>query len=138
MLSLDSTGKVGSRMHTQLLEHRSALVTPPVFSNRMVGKVRLTSSKKKYGSSISRKGSRRKLSMNSCTWSRSTAHSSCRVKTKSWRRPPMMKPSCSLTPSPRHTPWYSRRNCWNSERDTWQCSGRSPVLKGENLVSGTG
>lgn len=36
----------------------------------------LTSSRKKYGSSISRKGSWRKSSMNSCTWSRSTAHSS--------------------------------------------------------------
>lgn len=29
-----------------------------------------------------------------------------------------------------HTPWYSRRNCWNSGRDTRQSSGRSPALWG--------
>lgn len=47
------------------------------------------------------------------------------------------KPTRSLTPWPSRTPWYSRRNCWNSERDTWQSSGRSPVLQGEKAVSGS-
>lgn len=40
------------------------LVSSPHSDGRKAG---LTSSRKKYGSSISRKGSRRKLSMNSCT-----------------------------------------------------------------------
>ena len=39
-------------------------------------------------------------------------------------------------PRPSPTPWYSRRNCWNSGRDTRHSSGRSPALQDRGEVPG--
>lgn len=42
---------------------------------------------------------------------------------------PAPSASTLAQPQPSRTPWYSRRNCWNSGRDTRQSSGRSPALQ---------
>lgn len=96
-------GKMGSRVAATASRAQEGSGHPTCFSKRMVGNVKLTSSKKKYGSSISRKGSRRKLSMNSCTWSRSTAHSSCwveRVMEEASNDEPTLQPHSLAQPYP--------------------------------------